>query len=76
MPIEGYRNRKGVLNSCCFVSSRCSFSKGCAMSELETISIFAGCMYVLVVVLVVLNFRGVKNEVQQFTSFHIDVDSH
>ena len=31
------------------------------MSELETISIFAGCMYVLVVVLVVLNFRGVKN---------------
>ena len=31
------------------------------MSELETISIFTGCMYVLVFVLVVLSFRGVKN---------------
>ena len=61
MPIEGCRNRKGVLDSCCFVGSRCSFSKGCAMSELETISIFTGCMYALVFVLVVLSFRGVKN---------------
>lgn len=31
------------------------------MSELETISIFTGCMYALVFILVVLSFRGVKN---------------
>lgn len=61
MSIEGYRNRKGALDSCCFVSSKCRVSKGCVMSELETISIFTGCMYALVFVLAVLSFRGVKN---------------
>lgn len=61
MSIEGYRNRKGVLDSCCFVSSRCSFNKGSTMSELETLAIFAGCMYTAVFMLVVFSFRGVKN---------------
>ena len=31
------------------------------MSELETLSIFAGCMYMVVFALVVLSFRGVKS---------------
>ena len=31
------------------------------MSELETLSIFAGCAYMTVFILVVLSFRGVEN---------------
>lgn len=31
------------------------------MSELETLAIFAGCMYTAVFMLVVFSFRGVKN---------------